>query len=402
MSFENIICNKYETSVHALVRGGLEWLKRRMAEIETNLAALRRKRGLSAIRLAETVRVSRQTIYAMEAGTYVPNTAVALRLARALDTTVEELFSLAAGEAEPRLRTGRATLLPGTAAVEEGQPVQLCRVEKRLIASVPSPVPWYFPAADAVIADQSGCQEKPQVQIFQGGDEFAKRILVAGCDPGISVLARHLQSAGIELVLAHRNSSQALSLLKEGCIHIAGTHLQDEASGESNLPQIGRMFPKNAVAVIAFAIWEEGIVTARGNPKNIRGVEDFARQEIAIVNREKGAGSRALLDSRLKRARIEAGALRGYDRLAPGHLAAAWQVQAGAADACVATRAVARLLGLNFIPLVSERYDLVVRKQHLELPRIQNLFDALSRSDFRRELEGLGGYDTRVAGQRLL
>jgi len=183
---------------------------------------------------------------------------------------------------------------------------------------------------------------------------------------------------------------------------VAGTHLRDEASGESNLPQIGRLFPKNSVAVIAFAVWEEGIVTARGNPKNIRGIEDFSRRDVAIVNREKGSGSRALLDSRLQGARMKSGSVRGYDQLAPGHLPAAWQVQTGAVDCCLATRAVARVFGLNFIPLVSERYDLAIRRRHLELPRIQNLLDTLSRSTFRRELEGLGGYDTRVAGQRVL
>jgi molybdate-binding protein/DNA-binding XRE family transcriptional regulator len=373
-----------------------------MSEIDTSLGTLRRKRGLSAIHLAAAAGVSRQTIYAMEAGTYVPNTVVALRLARALDTTVEELFTLAGSLPAPHLRSERATLLPGSAAVQEGQAVQLCRVEKRLMASAPSPVPWYFPTADAVVADQSGLQGKTRVQIFQEEEDFTNRILVAGCDPGISVLSRHVQSAGIELVLAHRNSSQALSLLKEGCVHVAGTHLRDEASGESNLPQIGRLFPKRSVAVIAFAVWEEGILTARGNPKNIHGIEDFSREDVCIVNREKGSGSRALLDSRLQRARIEARSVRGYHQLAPGHLPAAWQVKTGAVDCCLATRAVARVFGLNFIPLLSERYDLVIRKRHLELPRIQNLFDTLSRRDFRREMEGLGGYDTSVAGQRML
>src|ERR1035441_9117621 len=138
-----------------------------MPEIETSLGTLRRKRGLSAIQLAATVGVSRQTIYAMEAGTYVPNQALALRLARALDTTVEELFSLPGGEPEPNLRSERAILLPGSAIVQEGQTVQLCRVEKRLMASAPSPVPWYFPATDAVIADKPGRQGKNRGQIFQ-------------------------------------------------------------------------------------------------------------------------------------------------------------------------------------------------------------------------------------------
>ncbi len=373
-----------------------------MREIETSLGTLRRKRGLSAIHLAERAGVSRQTIYAMEAGTYVPNTAVALRLARALETTVEELFTLPGSDPAPRLRSEPATLLPGSAGAQEGQAVQLCQVEQRLMAVAPSPVPWYFPATDAVVADKPGRKGTTRVQIFQEEDDFTDRILVAGCDPGISVLSRHVQAAGIELVLAHRNSSQALLLLKEGCIHVAGTHLRDEDSGDSNLPQISRLFPRNAVAVIAFAVWEEGIVTAGCNPKGIRGIEDFSRGDVVIVNREIGSGSRALLDARLQRAGIAPGSVRGYDRLAPGHLPAAWQVQAGMVDGCVATRAVARVFGLHFIPLVTERYDLAIRKPHLELPRIQNLLDTLSRSNFRRELEGLGGYDTRVAGQRVL
>ena len=217
------------------------------------------------------------------------------------------------------------------------------------------------------------------------------------------MLARHVQAAGVELVLAHRNSSQSLALLKEGCIHIAGTHLRDDSSGESNIPEISKLFAKNAVAVITFAVWEEGIVTARNNPKNIRAIEDLARPEVTLVNREKGAGSRSLLDAHLKRANIDPKKVRGYaDPTAPGHLPAAWRVLSGAGDCCIATRAVARTFGLGFVPLVSERYDLAVRRGHLELPGVQALLDTLSRSNFRRELESLGGYDTSGAGRRLL
>jgi molybdate-binding protein/DNA-binding XRE family transcriptional regulator len=377
-----------------------------MPEIENHLGTLRQKRGITAAQLARTVGVTRQTIYAMEAASYVPNTAVALRLAQALEVKVEDLFALP--PAEPTgLRSEEATLLPGSEPLQPGQPVQLCRVNKRLVASPPSPVPWYFPVSDAVVASAPAPGKLPKngrtdVQVFDAADDFRNRVLIAGCDPGISVLAHHLQSSGIELVLAHRNSSQSLALLKEGCVHIAGTHLRDESSGESNLPEIGRLFPKNAVAVISFAVWEEGIVTAAGNPKSVKSVEDLARRDVSIVNREKGAGSRALLDSALKRLRIDPKNIRGYDRIAPGHLPAAWQVQSGQADCCIATRAAARVFGLGFIPLLSERYDLAIRRQHLDMPAIQAVLDTLSRSNYRRELESLGGYDTRAAGQRLL
>jgi molybdopterin molybdotransferase/putative molybdopterin biosynthesis protein len=377
-----------------------------MSGIENNLGTLRQKRGIPAARLAKSAGVTRQTIYAMEAGSYIPNTAVALRLARALETSVEDLFSLPQEIAAAEMRTEQALLLAGAGPghigqAQPGQPVELCRVDKRLMASAPSPMPWYFPASDAVIATKPH-GGKTNVQVFEAGEDFRNRILIAGCDPGISVLARHVQAAGVELVLAHRNSSQALALLKEGSVHVAGTHLRDEASGESNLPEIGRMFSKNSVAVISFAVWEEGIVTAAGNPKGIRGIEDLARRDVAMVNREKGAGSRALVDTHLKQLKIETRNVKGYERIAPGHLPAAWQVHSGAADCCIATRAAARAFGLGFIPLVSERYDLAIHRQHLDLPGIEAMLNTLNRSSYRRELESLGGYDAKAAGERLL
>jgi putative molybdopterin biosynthesis protein len=135
------------------------------------------------------------------------------------------------------------------------------------------------------------------------------------------------------------------------------------------------MFPRNTVAAITFAVWDEGIVTAAGNPKSIKGIEDLARRDVTIVNREEGAGSRKLLDSHLSRLNINPKNIHGYNRIAPGHLPAAWQVQ----SCCIATRAAVRVFGLGFIPLVSERYDLAIRRQHLDMPSIQILLDTLNR-----------------------
>jgi putative molybdopterin biosynthesis protein len=371
-------------------------------KVANNLATLRRKRGFSAAWLAAAAGISRQTIYSIEAGSYVPNTAVALRLAAVLEARVEDLFTLTGDGPARHLPSEEAVLLPDSEPLEQGQPVQLCRVEKRLIASAPSLAPWYFPASDAIVTGKSGALPKIKVRPYREDGDFSNRILIAGCDPGISVLARHAQASGVELVLAHRNSSQALALLKQGSVHVAGTHLRDETSGESNLPEINAMFPKNAVAVVSFAVWEEGIVTARGNPNGIDGIEDLARKDVSIVNREEGAGSRRLLDFHLGRLKVSARQVRGYDDLATGHLPAAWQVRAGEADCCIATQAAARLFGLGFIPVVSERYDFAIRRTHLDLPAIQTLLDTLNRASFRRELRNLGGYDTKTTGQQLL
>jgi putative molybdopterin biosynthesis protein len=370
--------------------------------IENRLSQMRQKRGYSAAALAGKVGVSRQTIYAMEAGSYVPNTLVALRLARVLEVPVEEIFSL---EESPLPASAREVdLLPGGQTVEPGLPVQICQVDKRTMGVSPTPVAWYLPPADAVVidsAEKASRQRKARVQLFQEEEQFGNRLLMAGCDPAMSVLARHLQRAHIELVLAHRNSSQALDLLQMGCVHIAGSHLRDEATGESNLSQVRKLFPRGVAVVIAFAVWEEGIVVAKGNPKAIREIADFARKGVSLVNREPGSGSRSLVDSSLKRLGIPSSKVNGYAHVAQGHLPAAWQVRTGHADCCVATRAAARVFGLDFVPLVSERYDLVIRKQHVALPAVQLLLDTLNRTALRRELEGLGGYDISGAGKQV-
>ena len=368
--------------------------------VENRLSQIRQKRGYSAAALANKVGVSRQTIYAMEAGSYVPNTLVALRLARVLDVTVEELFCLE--DASPRPpSTTEVDLLPGGQTVESGLPVQICRVDKRTMGVSPTPVAWYLPPADAVVIHSPGPGRSARVQLFQEAEQFGNRLLMAGCDPAMSVLARHLQKAHTELVLAHRNSSQALELLQMGRVHIAGSHLRDESSGESNLPQVRKLFPRGTAVVIAFAVWEEGIVIAKGNPKAIREIADFARKGVSLVNREPGSGSRSLLDSSLTRLGIPSSKAKGYKQVAHGHLPAAWQVRTGHADCCIATRAAARVFGLDFVPLLSERYDLVIRKQHLALPAVQLFLDTLNRTALRRELEGLGGYDTSGTGKQV-
>ncbi len=165
-----------------------------VAEVENNLAALRQQRGLSAASLAKMAGVRRQTVYAMEAGAYVPNTAVALRLARALDTSVENLFTLTENARAPELRSEEAWLLPGAEPLRPGQPIQLCRVDRRLVAAPPSSIPWYFPVSDAIVAGEHVENGKAEVQVYHPDRDFRNCILVAGCDPGISVLARHARS----------------------------------------------------------------------------------------------------------------------------------------------------------------------------------------------------------------
>lgn len=353
-------------------------------ETRTRLNNIRERRGISAAALAKLSGVTRQTIYAIEAGDYVPNTTVALQLAKILEVTVEELFSL---EADP---TPAAKPVPVDflTPARSGQPVQLCRVGSRVMA-VSSLERLMLPVADAVAVDDK------RVQIFENEPEDLKRLLIAGCDPGISLLARHL-----DIVVAPSTSRQALDWLKQGKVHVAGTHLRDTLTGDYNVPIVNRLFPPGSVKVVTFAIWEQGLVTRAGSP--IRGVEDLMKKGARLMNREKGAGSREVLDQHLRAAGIPAARIEGYDRIATGHLPAAQSVANNETDCCIATRSAARAFGLHFIPLATERYDLVIRRQFAKLPAVENLLDALNRSALRRKLELLAGYDTAHTGEVLV
>jgi len=386
-------------------------MSKRHNRIKSHVAAVRERRGLSASDLADMIGVSRQAIYAIEAGSYVPNTALGLKLARALSVGIEDLFALPEDPPASGPRSVSATLVPAAEKLRAGQPVRLCRVDGKLIAAAPTPVGSYLPASDAVVASTPASPHRVQVRphelrlhetrLHQQKNAFEDRLLIAGCDPAMAVLAHYLRPAGVDLIVVHQNSSQSLALLKNGSAHIAGTHLRDAATGESNISAVTRLFAPKSVAVISFAAWQEGLITAGNNPKKVRRIEDLARRDVAFVNRELGSGSRLLLDTQLAQLGLGAKRIRGYDRLASGHLAAAWQVKTGAADCCVATEAAARVFGLNFVPLGSARYDLVIRKPHLKLPAVETLLNTVALAAFRRELSSAGGYDTSIAGDRV-
>jgi putative molybdopterin biosynthesis protein len=353
-------------------------------ETRAHLNQIRERRGISAASLAKLAGITRQTIYAIEAGNYIPNTTLALQLAKILEVRVEELFTLEIEAAAPK-----PVPVDFITPVRAGQPVQLCRVGKRMIGVSAAPQHLMFPPADGIVVDSS------KAQVFPSEERDEKRLLIAGCDPGISLLSRHL-----DIVIAPCTSRQALQWLKQGKVHVAGTHLRDSTTGDYNLPIVKHLFPQGTVKVVTFAVWQQGLVTRAGS--DIRGIDDLVRKNVRIINREKGAGSRDVLDQHLRGAGIPSDRVTGYDRIATGHLPAAQAVSQGEADCCIATRSAARAFGLNFIPLTTERYDLVIRRQHAKLPAMQALFDVLNRSALRRKLELLAGYDTTHTGEVLV
>jgi molybdate-binding protein/DNA-binding XRE family transcriptional regulator len=371
-----------------------------MPEIQARLKTIREERKLPAAELAKRIGVSRQTIYAIEDGSFVPNTAIALRLARVLDMPVETLFSLSDELQDPELQI-EAELLTGVAlTLQEGQSVRLCSLGNRQVAVLAAAISNYLPDADGVIESSTG--RNLRVRCLRPLPEDDKTLLVAGCDPALSFVEELLGASGFRVVTVPCSSRKALEWLKEGRVHVAGSHLRDTAHGEYNTPAIKRLFPKGGVRVVTFAAWEEGLVTRQGNPKNIRSIADLGRKGVTIINREKGSGSRGLLDSGLAKAGIPKAALSGYEIIAQGHLAAAYAVASGSADCCIATRAAARCYGLEFTPLSEERFDLAMKKATLESAAGIALLDLLNRSKLPQQLRLLAGYDVSRTGSILM
>ena len=365
--------------------------------VANRLGQLRKSRGIAVSDLARRVGVSRQTVYAIEAGTYVPNTEVALNLARELEVMVDELFSLE--EASPDSSGALAAELLSSGSSIKGQPVRVCQIGSRWVGVPVSALPYYMPEADGIVQGTRRPKGRADLVLFAKDEAAQKRLVLAGCDPATSLLSRMVEkSSGVEIVCAAAASKLALKWLKEGKVHIAGSHLEDPHTREFNLPFIRKQFPDGDFSVVTFARWEEGLVIAPGNPKSLRKIEDLAGKSVKFVNREPGSGSRALLDELLGKAGMAVRSVNGYDRIACGHLAAAYCVVSRDADACLATRSAAQAFGLDFIPLRSERYDLVMRKLTRDLPAVKALLDVLQRATLRRKLEALAGYDTSQTG----
>jgi putative molybdopterin biosynthesis protein len=244
--------------------------------------------------------------------------------------------------------------------------------------------------------------ETVPVELLRSLPEVQETTVIIGShDNTLDVLANHLRIIYPQAFLssAHVGSLAGLNALKRNEAHCAGAHLLDEETGEYNISYIRRLLPGRKMALVNLVYREQGLIIKKGNPKNIKGLVDLARPGVTFVNRQRGAGTRVLLDYNLKTLGIRPEEIRGYDREEYTHMAVAAAVAAGEADAALGIRAAARALGLDFIDLVEERYDLCIPKEYWDTPYIQRLLDVMSRPEFREEVRSLGGYDLRDCGK---
>lgn len=235
----------------------------------TTLKQFRELRELTAAELAKAAGVSRQTIYAIEDGSYVPNTSVALRLARVLGAHVEELFRL---HDEPPLEKtlNRAVLLQNWNQ-RDGRMVRVGRVGDRLIAAPQAARSAYLPVSNGWINDRFISREAGQkISVETYAANTDGQLVIAGCDPALSMLERLLTPSGVDVISIPCSSRQALRWLRQGVVHVAGSHLFDRRSGEHNLSALRQVFPSETMHVVGFAQWEQGLLVARGNPKAVK------------------------------------------------------------------------------------------------------------------------------------
>jgi putative molybdopterin biosynthesis protein len=245
-----------------------------------------------------------------------------------------------------------------------------------------------------------------QVELLRGLDEIARTIVAIGShDLVLDLAASALRAADPLITLASSNvgSLGGLVAVRDGLCHLAGSHLLDPATGEYTLPYLDRVFGPAAadVAVIRLVHREQGLLVAPGNPLGLGGVEDLAKAGVRYVNRQRGAGTRVLLDHLLAGLGLAPDSIAGYSREEPTHLAVAAAVAAGRADAGLGIMAAAAPFGLDFVPIVREPYDLVVAPGALGGPQLAPLWALLADPGFRVSVEALGGYSAQEMGRRL-
>ncbi len=306
-------------------------------------------------------------------------------------------------------RVGRK--LPSKLGLEEQVRVILGRVAGRVVA-VPlgggAGVISSVVRADGILRipqEASGLAEgeEAEVELLKPLETVENNILAIGShDMTLDLLASLLKErtgGRVQLSSSNVGSLGGLLALKRGICHLAGSHLLDTATGEYNFSYVRRYLEGVPVALVTLVHRWQGFMVRPGNPKAIRSVEDLARPGVTFVNRQAGSGTRILLDYELEKAGIDPARIQGYRNEEYTHMNVAVAVASGAADAGLGILASARALGLEFVPVTRERYDLVIPEAFLGDEKIRLLLDIVRSAEFKAKAEELGGYETQETGK---
>jgi molybdate-binding protein/DNA-binding XRE family transcriptional regulator len=369
-----------------LFRPECDTIMAQRANIDNNLRVFRSRAGWSQAEMGRLAGLSRAEISAIETGRLVPSTAVALALAGALGCTVEAIFRLPNGEPQ---QTGESWAWPRPAAsgrfwrVEVGGCARLYPVEVSPLGLLPH---------DGTFRDEA--------VHFHPGDDSSRTLVLASCDPAVSLLYSELaRTAGLRLIVLPRSSRAALDLLRQGLVHAAGVHLarSDRASGNGNavasdLAPAG----ESEYNLLCVADWEEGI--ALDPSLGLRSVRAAVAANLRWVGREAGSAARDCLDELLVGSKI---GLRGPGALheAHSHRGVADAIRGSWAQAGVCLRLASDEANLSFLSVRRERYEICFPESMAEDPRLVALSSAVRSSRYRRLLGELPGYDVSHTGE---
>ncbi|WP_049573522.1 molybdopterin biosynthesis protein [Streptomyces sp. SBT349] len=319
----------------------------------------------------------------------------------------------AAPRERPSATARLARKLPSALGMDDWVRVRLGRVRDQVVAT-PLPrgagVLTSLVRADGLLVVDSGLEghhagERVTVELLRGLAEIERTIVTIGShDLVLDLAASALRATDPLITLASSNvgSLGGLVALRDGLCHLAGSHLLEPSTGQYTLPYVDKLFGADAdIAVVRLGHRDQGLLVAPGNPLGLTGVGDLTRPGLRYVNRQRGAGTRALLDQELARHDIAPDAVPGYAREEHTHLAVAAAVAAGRADAGLGILAAARAFGLDFVPVAREPYDLVLRSGDLSSALLAPLWTLLEDPRFRDEVERLGGYSCAETGRRI-
>ncbi|MCM3712748.1 helix-turn-helix transcriptional regulator [Halalkalibacter oceani] len=226
-------------------------------------------------------------------------------------------------------------------------------------------------------------------------------IIISGQDMSLDILAKYLEGREEKFrpLRSYVGSLNSLfSLFKEEC-DIVSVHLYDGESGEYNIPYVKRVLTGHDYLVVNLIRRQAGLYVPGGNPKNIQSWDDLKKPGLRLINREKGAGARVLLDEQLRLLGVKGRDLTGYDQEETSHLGVAGAVRSNRADVGVGIEKAAKIVGTGFIPLIQERYDLVLLKKPENQPLIAQTLAILQSETFQREIQSIGDYDLTLTGQ---
>jgi molybdate-binding protein/DNA-binding XRE family transcriptional regulator len=325
-----------------------------VAKIDASrVETLRRARGFSQRVLSEAAGVTRQAVGAIESGRMQPSVGIALGLARALGTTVEELFATGEQRAPRASRIAAGTI--------GGRPV-----------------------SHALSGDQLA---------IEPSESLVPSVFVAGCDLAVGLLARHAsaRSRDSRVIWLTMTNRAALAALARSEVHAAILHDVTTLSGARQLRDFVRF---------ELATTRAGWLVRDGNPLGLRGAADLSRTKARLANRPTGAGARRLLDEQLRHAKVDPRKIAGYDRELAGQLDAGRAIAQGFADAAIGLASVARVFGLQFLSLREERCTLLVPRAATRTHEVAVLLDALRSISYRRDLEAFESYDVSRTGEQ--